>query len=177
MNNDNHEYKKEIKNLKLQVKELEKLAYIDNLTGLFRRIVFKNDLDIYIEKHLRGNFYFSMLFIDVDGLKEINDSKGHKAGDKLLKQVAKVLQKSVRRYDKVYRYAGDEFIILVHTDMLKVLKKICSRISKRSKSLGFSLSIGGSIYSHEESAVQFIERVDKLMYKSKSLDSSNATIG
>jgi len=94
-------------------KRIRQLAYSDELTGLASRAYFHNHLDDVIKASHRRSERFALLFIDLDGFKNVNDSLGHDAGDTLLKVIAKRMQDLVRDTDFVARISGDEFCILV----------------------------------------------------------------
>jgi diguanylate cyclase (GGDEF)-like protein len=99
----------------------------DVLTGLPNRAYFID----HLEQTLRSGEAGSLLFIDLDRFKAVNDSLGHQAGDDLLREVAKQLQSSVRDSDVVARLAGDEFVVLVHTDNETAVFMLASRLIER----------------------------------------------
>ena len=92
---------------------LMQLANYDSLTGLPNRILLLDRLKQAILRSKRNNFSFAIMFIDLDGFKDINDIYGHENGDKLLKMVANRIKQSVRKADTVARYGGDEFIVIL----------------------------------------------------------------
>jgi two-component system, cell cycle response regulator len=93
------------------------LIYTDDLTGLYNHRYLKQILDQEILRAERYDLQFSVVFIDLDHFKEINDTHGHLAGSKALREVAMILRKSVREVDLLFRYGGDEFTaLLVETD-------------------------------------------------------------
>jgi diguanylate cyclase (GGDEF)-like protein len=94
-------------------REIEQMAYQDALTGLPNRLLFMQQLEYSFELSKRRGSFGSVLFIDLDRFKSINDSLGHAAGDELLKQIAQRLKENVRSEDIVARLGGDEFVVLL----------------------------------------------------------------
>ncbi len=94
-------------------KRIRQLAYSDTLTGLASRAYFHKHLDEVVKASHRRSERFALLFLDLDGFKEVNDSLGHDAGDMLLKQIAQRLQVVIRDVDFVARLGGDEFCIMI----------------------------------------------------------------
>jgi len=110
-------------------RRLEKMAYNDPLTGLANRRYFENDLRHYLGMSQRDGRGFTLLLIDLDGFKKINDRLGHDAGDALLVETAFRLKQAVRATDRVARLGGDEFaVLLTQTCELEAVEIICRRI-------------------------------------------------
>jgi len=107
----------QVAQLQARVEQLDELAHQDSLICLPNRRGFMRALDRFIDRAKRYDEHSAMLFVDLDGLKMINDTFGHKAGDEALIQVAGLLVGGVRRSDLVARIGGDEFgILLAHAD-------------------------------------------------------------
>lgn len=98
---------------KMHEGDLTSQAFFDNLTGLANRMMFENRLNAALTRHKRTGKCIGLLFLDMDGFKEVNDTYGHAAGDRLLKEVAQCLKGAVRGYDTAARFGGDEFAILI----------------------------------------------------------------
>jgi diguanylate cyclase (GGDEF)-like protein len=98
--------------LRERMDDLERRAYRDSLTGLINRGAFEDELRRYWEASRRHGTRLSVLIVDIDRFKEINDTHGHPAGDDALRRTAAVLARSVRASDVVARYGGDEFVIV-----------------------------------------------------------------
>ncbi|MFB9242821.1 EAL domain-containing protein [Massilia antarctica] len=103
-----------ISELKASEAQILRNAYYDSLTGLPNRILFRERLDHDVRRAARTEFALALLFIDLDGFKEVNDRFGHDAGDQLLLQVAQRLQACVRATDTVARIGGDEFTVILN---------------------------------------------------------------
>jgi len=153
-------------------------ANYDNLTGLCNRECFMQKLkDIFYESK-RENKKFAILFIDIDYFKQINDSDGHKVGDKVLKVLANRLKECVRKTDIVARFGGDEFLIVlkdihsiedVAVRTQKILQKIKEEIVIDNKKYFVSGSIGISIFpDNGDDLGKLIVFADIAMYKSKN---------
>jgi diguanylate cyclase (GGDEF)-like protein len=93
--------------------ELRQLVITDALTGCFNRRHFEEIIGREIQRHRRYEIPLSLVFVDVDHFKAVNDSLGHEAGDRVLKLVARVLVEHVRQADYVFRWGGDEFLVLM----------------------------------------------------------------
>lgn len=99
--------------LNTSIQDMEKLAYYDQLTGLENRLLFKEQLRTALHSAMRENNHVALLYLDLDHFKDINDSLGHEAGDKLLVEVARRLCLCLREEDSVARLGGDEFAVLL----------------------------------------------------------------
>ena len=156
---------------------LAKLAFTDPLTGLHNREAFKNKLVETIEYAKRYQNSFGVLFIDLDHFKEVNDSQGHEAGDKLLIMVAERLKENTRVVDVVSRLGGDEFTVLVPGSVTESgLAVMASQIIK-SLSAAYEIgvnefiigcSIGIAIYPRDGgNTEQLLKHADAAMYHAK----------
>ncbi|MCK9443441.1 MAG: sensor domain-containing diguanylate cyclase [Tissierellaceae bacterium] len=165
------------KKLREQEQEITRLAYYDNLTGLANRTFFYHMAEKFLYDAKRNNKRIGFMFIDIDAFKEINDSYGHLAGDKVLIEVSKILKDSIRLSDLVARHGGDEFLILLSDcKNYKDYNIIANRIAESNKfikidedtTIEVALSIGVSFYPKDgENIDQLISKADKAMYKVK----------
>lgn len=157
--------------------QLYELAITDGLTKLFIQRYFMSRLEYEISRCDRYNTVFSILMIDIDYFKKINDTYGHLVGDAVLKQIAQVLLSSVRQTDIVCRYGGEEFIILLIECGSDWAEKIAYRIKDNiannifkvdNLELKLTVSVGVKTYHKGESSQQVIEHADKALYIAKS---------
>lgn len=157
--------------------EVRYLAYHDVLTGLPNRILFQDRLQQEIIHAKRNKDEFAVLFIDLDGFKAVNDTRGHAAGDELLQIIAQRLRGCVREGDTVARLGGDEFTILLrgagHGEGLRrVLRKIIKAVAQPCELGEFAekvtASIGISFYPQDATGVEkLLVHADEAMYQAK----------
>lgn len=158
--------------------QVEQLALTDEVTGAYNQRKLLSDLDHYIQLYQQEQRPFNLLFIDIDFFKNVNDQFGHVVGSQLLIDMAAVLRHELRSSDLVYRYGGDEFIVLLPKASLEETKRIALRISESVKGKEFmiqggikyrlSLSIGLAEYPTDAtSAKAIIDFADRMMYMSK----------
>jgi diguanylate cyclase (GGDEF)-like protein len=156
--------------------ELSNLVLTDELTGLYNRRGFVAIAERQLKVGRRSGRGMLLFFIDVDGLKQINDSFGHSEGDRALKHAAKALEKTFRDSDVIARMGGDEFVVLaieasdfsegtIRARLCKYLKAIASRESRYL----ISLSLGAARFDpHSNSSLgDLIIQADRAMYKRK----------
>ena len=104
-----------IKNLVL-FDQVKSLAIRDALTGLYNYGYFREAAPHEVEKSRRYKTPLSLLFLDIDNFKQVNDTLGHSKGDKIMRQVAAILKQGIRQADLLCRYGGDEFVMLLSPD-------------------------------------------------------------
>ncbi len=159
--------------------KVEEMALKDTLTGLYNRRYFQQILDYELNRAKRYRQPLSIIFIDMDHFKEINDQFGHSVGDQFLRQIALKLSTLFRTTDLLARYAGDEFIAILPTTPHEGAMILARRIQEqlggyqimvRGRTLQASVSVGVDTYEGLEGvgSVGFIDRADKAMYEAKS---------
>ena len=168
----------DITDKKASEQELWAMANYDQLTKLPNRGLFKRSLDTVLDSAMSNNRAVSLLFIDLDKFKQVNDSLGHDVGDALLKKVAKKLQKNIRRSDMVARLGGDEFAIIledadkyenVETVVNKIIKAFDDEFTVKGQSTGVGVSIGVSFFPEDaQTAEQLVNCADTAMYCAKN---------
>ena len=163
--------------VQLRTQELFRQANYDSLTHLPNRHFFSTTLDETLKESKSENQAFSVLFLDLDGLKGVNDELGHHAGDELLQNVAARLISSVREGDFVSRRGGDEFVILLKEltdkkDITKICQRVIDEVSRpyflSQKEANISTSIGVARYPLDgKTASDLLENSDTALYVSK----------
>lgn len=158
---------------KMHEARVQNLAYYDQLTSLPNRTSLIKDVTNYISNKVP----FALIFIDIDQFKTVNDSLGHTMGDELLKVFATRIKQSVHKYSTVYRFGGDEFIIILKyfdgIDHLKqrlteIMQQVTIPIQLDDRQLFNSISMGASIYpEHGLNYETLIKNADLAMYKAK----------
>jgi diguanylate cyclase (GGDEF)-like protein len=167
----------EIARLQSKVQQLDQLAHLDPLIGLPNRRGFMRQLDALIARVQRYGDHGAMLFVDIDGLKGINDRHGHQAGDEALIRVSEMLVSGVRSGDCVARLGGDEFgILLEHADeaiaaetATRLVERIAAcEFSHEGAALPLSVAIGVGIIAADDDAEAVMDRADEAMYLKKA---------
>lgn len=152
------------------------LSYHDQLTGLYNRRFYDEELK-KIDKN--RNLPITVAVGDVNGLKLINDTFGHAAGDELLKKVAEVIKKSCRKTDIVARLGGDEFVILLpktdSSETEKIIKRIKNQaLNEKADLFDISISFGYETKNSEsENIHEIIKKAERYMYRKKLFESQN----
>ncbi|WEG17145.1 sensor domain-containing diguanylate cyclase [Alkalihalophilus pseudofirmus] len=156
--------------------ELKQMAFYDELTDLPNRKSLYRHIEKALARSKRHQHTFSLMFIDLDDFKIVNDTMGHDAGDMLLKEVVSRLNESIREEDLISRIGGDEFIVLFEETCKEEIESIAERILERvampyeinEKEANISLSIGVSMYPDDgEDKDTLIEHADQAMYFAK----------
>jgi len=168
---------RDISEKKVMEKELHHMAVTDKLTGLYNRTGFFALAEQHLAIAEREGKSLCLIYIDLDGMKYINDTFGHKEGDKAIVSTSKILKKTFRESDIIARIGGDEFVILASVDLTNDHKNILNRlqdyINKHNTSikLNYSLvmSTGIAMYSHSNPVQldDLLHEADLIMYKNK----------
>ena len=159
---------------------IERLAYQDPLTTLPNRTSVLERLDWALAAAKRDRRRVAVLFMDLDGFKDINDTFGHHIGDRALREVAQMLRAVIRPYDICVRYAGDEFIVVLagcgreEAENKKVeLQQAIDRVvfePRPGNRLPLSISAGAAVFPHDgDSYESLLAKADSRMYRDKSL--------
>jgi diguanylate cyclase (GGDEF)-like protein len=169
--------KEEIRRRKIAEKELEHLAHRDTLTGISNRYMFIDRLEVAVAQAKRNNTKLAVMFVDLDRFKNINDTLGHAAGDKVLCEVAKRMKACLREIDLIGRYGGDEFTVTLmdmpETEGIdhvanKIIDALQQPIELKEGKFSIGCSIGISIYPDDSEDFEgLINHSDAAMYDSK----------
>ncbi len=168
-----------------RIAELEKLALIDSLTGLANRRFAEITIQSRLAETQRNIWPFGLLFLDIDNFKGINDSFGHDAGDRTLMMIAKTLINTLRPYDFVSRWGGEEFVVLIvnvnREKLLRVAEKLRLFMEKSTFPLGgtrrrVTVSIGGTLARPEDTPESLVKRADQAMYRGKQAGGNRVQI-
>ncbi|GAA3935462.1 GGDEF domain-containing protein [Litoribacillus peritrichatus] len=156
---------------------IQSLTYIDALTGLNNRTHLNLFLPHTISTHDRGEFnHLGVLLMDIDKFKSVNDTYGHDIGDKVLRMVAQTLKTNSRTNDLLYRYGGEEFLILSNGNDYDSLNAFAERLRLAVESMnevkiyvpdGVTISVGVTERHPKEDPLKMFSRVDGLLYKAK----------
>jgi len=178
VNNELERANSTIDKLKNEVKELENTTNIDPLTLAHNRRGLHNYLDPILETASKNDKQLDMwlIMLDVDDFKIVNDSYGHIAGDKVLIFLTKVLRSIVRKEDYIFRFGGEEFMVILNriteqkahqitTRVLETVRK--NKLIYKADTINITLSIGLCQHEKGDTIETIIERTDKLLYKAK----------
>lgn len=159
-------------NLRLRANEYHKLAMMDPLTGLYNRRFAEQRLQAEVDRSRRYGHPISVLLIDLNDFKQINDKHGHLAGDLVLKEFATRLSLSIRVSDLAVRMGGDEFMVLLPECPTEQVPGLLNRIGKvevqcRGSVIPVTFSSGVAGFEERESPQQLLERADQTLYASK----------
>ncbi|GAW94227.1 diguanylate cyclase [Calderihabitans maritimus] len=153
--------------------EVSRIAITDELTGLFTRIYFNRRLE---EEWARANRYdssLSLVMIDIDDFKQVNDTRGHKVGDEVLKKVAYIIKNNLRASDVAARYGGDEFVLILPDTAEEGAVSVAEKIRKAVSELSdpkVTISAGVAVYQpgKYKNAEEMLIAADMAMYSAKS---------
>jgi len=170
---NNEELKQKNEKIKKINRKLKKLSTTDSLTGLFNRREIQKILIKIFEESKRYNQPFTIILVDLDQFKGINDNYGHQTGDEVLKKISSVFENNIRNVDRCGRWGGEEFLIVCPNTDNKSGIKLAERLRKiiAETSLGpadqLTASFGIATYSGGEKLDRVIERADKYLYEAK----------
>ncbi len=158
----------------LHHKKLKSLATTDSLTGLFNRAKLKDVVENEISRSQRYKHTFGLAIIDIDHFKIVNDNYGHQSGDRVLVEISELVKNSLRVTDKLFRWGGEEFVIVcpqTDKDGLTMLvenirKKVEEHIFKEIGSI--TVSIGFTIYEEKNNEISLVKKADEALYIAKN---------
>ena len=156
-----------------QQSRLQALAETDPLTGLLNRNLLQTSLEESIQQNIRSGEQYTLITMDIDNFKIINDTYGHDAGDMVLRSIADIILKRLRRVDKVYRLGGEEFLALLRgtdeSNAAEIAESLKAAISSETMILDESItvSMGVAGYRSDESWLDWMKRSDEKLYRAK----------
>jgi len=158
--------------------QLEYMAHYDRLTGVANRRLMEISINEELIRQKRYNVPFSVLFIDCNKFKLINDTYGHDCGDKVLTYVATQLQELIRENDKCFRYAGDEFVITLASQTYQEALKACTRLTEFFQNnpmpyegayLPITISCGAAASDGKKTMDELLKQADEQLYLHKKV--------
>lgn len=161
----------------LQYNEALQLAQKDPLTGTFNRATLDDSIQREINTARRHNTPLSMIMLDIDHFKGINDNYGHSTGDQVLKSVANAAQECIRNTDMLFRYGGEEFLIVARNTDYEGCQQLAERIRQRieqdkcvvaGNTINATASLGISTLRQEETQDSLFSRADRALYQAKN---------
>ncbi len=167
-------------------RELRQLALLDPLTEVGNRRFLEQQIVARLNEQDRYGWRVGVLFVDVDGFKEINDGYDHIVGDRVIRMVARTLVNGIRSFDIVGRWGGDEFVVLIVNVDEGRLRAVSEKLRRLVESSGFAegdktisvtVSVGGTLAAVRETPEAVIRRADRLMLASKTGGGNRVTIG
>ena len=156
--------------------QLEYMAHYDRLTGVANRRLMEASINEELIRQRRYNVPFSIIFIDCNKFKQINDTYGHDCGDKVLTYVATQLQELIRENDKCFRYAGDEFVITLASQTYQEALLACKRLTEfflnnpmpyQGDYLSVSISCGAAASDGKKTMEELLKQADEQLYLHK----------
>jgi diguanylate cyclase (GGDEF)-like protein len=156
--------------------KIQRQATIDGLTGLMNHKTFYEALERELWRSRRHGGTISVIMADIDNLKRINDSYGHRAGDKVIKEISQRIRECIRQIDLAARYGGDEFAIILPNTELEAAKIVCERIVEsvgrcpavwQRTQIPLSISVGVGQYGGDTNPEDITSRSDQALYNAK----------
>ncbi len=158
------------------------LIHVDELTGLYNRRYLEHAVETELQRSMRYNIEFSLMYLDIDDFKAVNDNHGHRVGDSVLKEFASMLKGIIRKEDVAARYGGEEFVILMPQTGTNNAKILADRLLREARNHRFShnlrITFSGGISSFPKHGVSFealIERADRGLYMAKMRGKNQVT--
>jgi diguanylate cyclase (GGDEF)-like protein len=170
----------ELLKLRATVAQLEQLTTTDSLTGLFNHRHFLGIMQNEMQRTNRSGVATCLVMLDLDHFKQVNDQRGHEAGNQALRAVARVLQRVTRPFDVACRYGGEEFVVILPQTALPMAVKVAQRIRAvlqvepvdfGQQSFNVTASLGVSMYRQNQPTTveQLVDEADGYLYQAKKL--------
>lgn len=154
--------------------ELRNLSAIDYLTNIYNRRFFMQKLETEIERAQRTGSKFSLVMLDIDHFKKINDNFGHNAGDLVLKSIAEMIKSRIRKIDCLARWGGEEFVILLLDTTVNMSSALIEELRENISKINIpgvnsvTASFGVVTYSKDDTVDTLVQKADTMMYEAKT---------
>ena len=162
--------------------QLEELASLDALTGLANRRMMEGALEKALLERRTGSRHYGLVIIDIDHFKEVNDTYGHAAGDAAIADLAAILTFEMRRNDRVFRFGGEEFVVLLvvedHAGLRAASERLRNAVRNGLRGPGgrITISLGGALMGDEERWQDWFSLADAALYKAKNSGRDSSVI-
>jgi diguanylate cyclase (GGDEF)-like protein len=162
--------------------KLQSMAIHDGLTGIYNRGFMEQVVGDAINRARRSNTPLSLLMVDVDYFKQVNDTLGHNVGDAVLKRLVKLIETSKRSTDYLGRWGGDELLLVLNDTGLEGARLLADKLRQRidghvfPSNVHLTVSLGASAYQDGDSLPTFIGRSDEAMYRAKQLGRNRVAV-
>jgi diguanylate cyclase len=162
--------------LSKKLEESEARALVDALTNVLNRNAYNLKIGELVHEYKRYKEEWALLVLDIDHFKKFNDTYGHKTGDKVLKSVAATVSNSIRVSDHIFRYGGEEFVVILSRINKETTQNLSEKIRREverdyfvdgDNNLKVTMSIGAAIITPEDTEASLFERADKALYQAK----------
>ncbi len=170
-------FEEEANRLRQSLTEQHEMAHRDAVTGIANRLAYEERVALEFHRSQRSNSPLSLAVLDLDHFKKINDTYGHRAGDKILRSIAELCFKRIRNTDLIARYGGEEFVLLFPDTELENATNVCDDIRRLIEKASFSyngsrvrvtVSIGVTVLELAETIDECFERADQAVYSAKN---------
>ena len=157
----------------LQRRMLEEIATLDPLTGARNRRAMEEEVAVALTAHARSGRPVTLMVLDLDHFKRINDRFGHEEGDRVLRRFVDLVRRSTRATDRLFRYGGEEFVLLMeHTDEIAVERAFANlrrrvHAELRARGEAVTVSAGAAVLRHGETREAWFARADAALYRAK----------
>jgi len=154
--------------------ELKRKVYIDDLTQIYNRTYFEEQFSKEISRYRRDRRVLSLIFMDIDKFKDLNDNYGHQVGDEVLKELTKLISKNIRDIDIFARWGGEEFAIIQPNTSLQNSVKVAEHLRKIIKNYKFNKAIdvtcsfGVATFRDTDTQESLMKRADEALYRAKN---------
>ncbi len=169
----------ELGRLRVRITELNELVSVDELTGLYNLRYFRSLLKSEMQRCKRSGIPLSLVVVDIDHFKRVNDTHGHESGNLALQHVARLLRLGLRSSDIVCRYGGEEFVLVFPETLLPIAIEVAERIRlsiedsvvtlNDGTELQLTVSMGANVFNHTDilEPEQFVDLADRYLYEAK----------